>query len=1007
VSEQEQETTLAADGLGWLVDAHDRTVHDDVLGRPELVVPVTGSGITIPIGYPSGTDLREALVKLGADANIDAELLTHRDPRRVADVLIERGAIRREDLLVHVGSLFDHDPTGSSPTVDALLRARSKLIVTLNYDCGLEARAAELDIACTSVVLAREPEAALGALDATTPREELVVVHAHGVADDPSTIVLDGDGYAALLSLGAVEDFLKFLIFSNRLVFLGTSLDELHILYRLLELRRLKKRQLLVTTAANLPDYQERLAQDTYLVLLRGYPDADGTHNELTEFVETLGEPPTPAVEHVEAEPEGPTWPEVQDTLPDDYLESILVEKRTTDDDFVASYLVALGTRSSLPLSHVAAAGTRTLIEGLPGSGKSTLLLHIGQQQPDTIVPLRLRATRLDLVGDPQLLLPKWLETAEAFREGERADASRLDTEIFHFLIDGLDEVAYDDQHRAAAQIVAVAAAHPAHAFTVASRRVPALDAFALPEWTRVVQTPGPDWQHRYVESHDIRWEHLLEAAPLLRDLRDLLALPFFLSHTVRLYEAGQLADAPNMIALVGRFVDAALTEAEKTLPRSALRHWLQRLALAMALAARTDVQLEELAKILPEELSAAGDPTGIAERLVSARLLRGLGDGRYAFVHRIFGEVLATEALCKQDPEGSGILDVAAPLISERLRGLRSDWLITMTLLAATSERWRNALAERDPLAAARAVPVDAPIAEREWAARLIWETYVEWRIWLSDYERMTIVEDEQVLADLLRAGELDGLQAEIRTALSEGDRETVGNAIKVLTAVGDSSIEPQLREILERGEDPVLRRFAALAARDLKLDSLFFLVAHRAVNSVESTEAQDAAYAAVDLATPADIVPLALRAVRHRSDAGMILAFAIPGRVAPRDELSVTRARAAYEHDAIESERARLVELLRAVELDESVAEDLVFVAAAWRVDDDEVRQLIREFPEAATRALVAAVRTGAAFEYEVGWILEEVDADSLRERGGSEELMRAKERIDQWKRERDATA
>src|SRR5439155_23464293 len=81
--------------LAWLVDPRDPEVHLDVLGRPGFIVPVIGSGITAPLGYPSGGVLRERLVAIGTEAHVELEGLTHSDPRRVAGVLVERGVLAR------------------------------------------------------------------------------------------------------------------------------------------------------------------------------------------------------------------------------------------------------------------------------------------------------------------------------------------------------------------------------------------------------------------------------------------------------------------------------------------------------------------------------------------------------------------------------------------------------------------------------------------------------------------------------------------------------------------------------------------------------------------------------------------------------------------------------------------------------------------------------------------------------------------------------------------------
>jgi SIR2-like domain len=989
------------DRLAWLVDPRDPRAHLEVLARPDFVVPIIGSGISIGTGYASGEALATELVAVGRAAGLDEAELELSDPRSIADVLVERG-FDRGSVLQRVGEIYSGPPTRTSAVVDALLSVRSRRIVTLNYDRSLELRAADLGVECESLVLATDGARAIEALAADARKDKLVVIHAHGVASDPSTIVLDADAYGALMEAPYVEKFLWLMCTNHRLIFMGTRVDELHILSELIRLRLLRKRHLLVALRATADELRraERtpFVPETYGVLVRGYDD----HADLVPLIELLG--PPPSAEAVLPVPSGPTFPVVGLALPEDYVETLMVEKREREDDFRASYLVALGLQPPVQLEQVVALGARTLIEGLPGSGKSTLLLEVGSRQAEQVVTLLLRAPQLDLVGDATLLLARWLEVAAAFRDDEVRDPTRLEDEVFHFLIDGLDEVPYAAQEQVAKRIVEVAAANPVHSFTVASRAIPALEEFARAEWVRVVLAPTGDWRQAYLEKRDVDWDDLVQAAPLLNDLRGLLDLPFFLSQTVHLYEQGALAAIGDLLALVGRFVDAALRSVEQTLPAQDVRAWLRQLSLSMLVSGRSDVSIDEIAESLPDELRRHGDATAIAERLVSAPLLRTTGDRRYGFVHRIFGEALAAEALLELDPDESGVLEVAAPVVTERIRGLRADWLVPITLVAATSERWRRALAERDPLASARAIPTDAPLEERLQAARFIWELYVEWRIWISDYRRMSIVEDESVLARLLRTDGLDELHNEIHTAISAGSRETVGNAITVLATLGDRTIESQLRQILETNEDYVLRRIAAIAARDLRLDALFYVIAHRALHPAADTEAQDMTFAALDLATPDDLVPLALRAARKGGTAIGILAHAIQGRISARDELKVLRAWSARRAEPLVSERSRLLELLPALPLDdEAVVEEIIFVAGSWRLPDDLFRELVRRQPEAAIRAALKLAGSQAAYVFELRWILENVERSQLIDAGAPEAMIRDKDMLDEWKQRR----
>jgi hypothetical protein len=142
------------DRLEWLVDPKDLKAHLEILARPDFVVPIVGSGVSIGAGYASGETLATELIALGRAAGIDGEIDVT-DPRSIADVLVDRG-VERDALLRRVGEIYGGASMRASAAVDALLRVRSRRIVTLNYDRSLELRAAELGVECDSLVLATD-----------------------------------------------------------------------------------------------------------------------------------------------------------------------------------------------------------------------------------------------------------------------------------------------------------------------------------------------------------------------------------------------------------------------------------------------------------------------------------------------------------------------------------------------------------------------------------------------------------------------------------------------------------------------------------------------------------------------------------------------------------------------------------------------------------------------------------------------------------------------------------
>src|ERR1039458_10215425 len=165
---------------------------------------------------------------------------------------------------------------------------------------------------------------------------------------------------------------------------------------------------------------------------------------------------------------------------------------------------------------------------------------------------------------------------------------------------------------------------------------------------------------------------------PALRDLSELLHLPFFLSQTVELYLAGELRDSCDLWDLVQNFVTTALNrEAGVKLPKNEARKWLCDVALAMHLAGRTSLRLDELTKVpLPTVVEKIiGSTEALSDTLI-ARLLLLKHGGEYAFAHRMIGEALAAEALDGLQPT-EVLLDAVAPQSDGQISGVRSDWLV------------------------------------------------------------------------------------------------------------------------------------------------------------------------------------------------------------------------------------------------------------------------------------------------------------------------------------------
>ena len=152
-------------------------------------------------------------------------------------------------------------------------------------------------------------------------------------------------------------------------------------------------------------------------------------------------------------------------------------------------------------------------------------------------------------------------------------------------------------------------------------------------------------------------------------------------------------------------------------------------------------------------------------------------------------------------------------------------------------------------------------------------------------------------------------------------------------------------------------------------------------------------------DLATQHDLASFARRAASERSAATKMLGYLIRGRLTASEELAVMRAWASQHGDPVSSERSRLVELLDSLPLDDdAVAQDVLFVAGSWRVQSEELRALVRQKPEAATRAVVALDNLKAVFVFELAWILDLLNVAQLSDAGASEEMIQFKEMMEE---------
>jgi energy-coupling factor transporter ATP-binding protein EcfA2 len=891
----------------------------------DFVIPVLGAGVSTGAGLPGAQDLAAWIVK-----NVPPRGAGYTNAANPALFTVAGEAgVEDQELRRRVASWLSEWELRSTALAEALVRVPSNFIITLNYDLLLEETTTQAGIDCESLT---SDEAGLKrALDLVSdlehwPPKRLVVLHLHGSVNSPETIVLDPSSYQRLDYDGRFSDLVLFLMRQKTMLFMGTTLDELHLLSEMRKARSDTRHVLLCRAdqKAGLTEGRAGITKSRDGIVIATF----STYTELDGFAAKLATvnpvpiPSTPAIAGPRAR-----------RLAFGYVPTVLVEHGAAElDESERLAAVFFGKASGPePLGEIdVALGQRTLIVGAPGSGKSELLREAGSRVPEDESAVLIRCAELQVEsGDASTILGSWAARGEGLKGEVEVSSQAIAQRRFHFFFDGLDEALISEQDSLALLIADVARAFPQHRFTVATRAVDAVGVFQVAdaehatrgEWRVLELAPDRSWQQRYLVEAAVSLEDLEAQMPALRDLSELLHLPFFLSQTVELYRAGGLRESRDLWELVENFVTAALDrEAGIRLPTSEARKWLRDVALAMHLAGRTSLRLEELTEVpLPTAVeNIIGSVEALTDSLIARLLMLKQGSHTYGFAHRIIGEALAAEALDELQPQGA-LLEAVAPQIDEQVSAVRSDWLVPLAFLMRRNPTWRAAVAERDRLGAARSVPASAPAVERREAARTIWETYVRLGVWIWNYGSPDLLQDANALAHLLQAGDLDDLLAEIRRQIDDPSPQVQGNALRVLSRVNPDGFVDDVRRVLEDDRrESVVRRQAAVAASDMGARELLALIIKRAADPANDMEAQDFSLCAFELAGEDDLVETAIQLAGSRY--GRIFAESRLKEIASTSELvRFLRASAEAEPESTSHETALLADALRKIVSDD----------------------------------------------------------------------------------------
>ena len=318
---------------------------------------------------------------------------------------------------------------------------------------------------------------------------------------------------------------------------------------------------------------------------------------------------------------------------------------------------------------------------------------------------------------------------------------------------------------------------------------------------------------------------------------------------------------------------------------------------------------------------------------------------------------------------------------------------MIAVSLLCLRSAPWREAVARRDPLAAARSTPSDAAPAERVGAIDLLWDTYRDWGIWAWDRSAPDLVEDTEVVARLLR-NDSDGSQvAMLRDRLRHGSETEQGNAVRILARVRPAGFTEDLRMVLrDPDRNGVVIRQAAVAAADLKLTDLIDDIVDAMLKTSDSMIDQDGSMALETLTPDSRLLEVAKRLIPARGTD--VLADAARKRMSPSDRIELARALGVAGIDVLSEDRQDLAAAAGEVMPSDTVVKAAACAAAFWGDESAAVETLLRTDREATAHGLLEASKHGAEW-WEVGRLARLADLSILRDAAIDERIVANAER------------
>ena len=782
--------------------------------RREQIVPFVGAGLSVEAGIPFADrfalDIAESANERGAGVEVREDF-----GAVCADVAAALGDEALQEIIVGLIQGSDAKPT---PLLRLVARVPSQIVLTSNWDDALEKAAIEVG---------RTPRSFEPRMVAALSRpveNELNVIHIHGMASDPSSIILPGALLDALATDEAFLAGLRGLLAPNTLLYMGYRFppEDFYLRHQLLwiaeNMRGATEHALLLPESEYGPDRireLEPLRNANFRI--ETFDSNSGTGYEA---VTQAGLIVAPSIEVV---------PDVVTGRPDRALSDYFRAPRLVIDDPSRSreqveqaIAMAHAGVGELPyLEPNALDGMpRVLLVGEPGAGKSELLLRAAAEGKGPHLYVRLPAVAAQLLEEEDIeqAFPRALRSAASVKPDvplPRPEA--LAANAYTLLLDAFDEITEPETRLAlAARLDEIVDRWPQNSYVIATRPVPERVGFAPERWTVLRLMQDASWGRDYLlETRGIPERRLNELLEQFPRVGELIAVPLYAALIgERLAREEELPSTALRLITDVAVHDALAREAELAgLTRSAVYRFLKTLATAMELRALNQAPADELIALpAPEALARER----VRERLIQQSLLRDV-EGIAEFQAVSVQEALAAEAILETTDPVETLRRVALVEVAGQ-QVLRPDIDHTLDLLFESAPaELRARLREIDELRWARTQPTTVSDAEAEETLRFIWSFFTDLRIWV-DSDRGRELRDARAAVERLAKTHPAGIGAmrdELGAALRSDEETTRGNAVFFLDQLENDPeradwLRPRLAD-----NNQVVRRWAAESVR------------------------------------------------------------------------------------------------------------------------------------------------------------------------------------------------